>query len=187
CRLKRTREHVLACLRQPNVRHPPPSPPASDGQKDLWQFAHKTGLLLRSKHQVPIALAFGGERSKDPASHSEVGRSHVRPFLCPLKAQGNAAKICWPHGQQLLFSESSESSAKSVRYRPAWGPATFDAIGCGNARAGPSPPEPAERHAPLYFSKLKENFPMRCRIAPVLDAGVAGRIAITTGHRSPCS
>src|SRR4030088_3345072 len=76
-RVQSASQHVLVRFCQPNVGTSHPSPPTRNGQEHFWQLLDKLRLQLRCEHQVTVALVLRGERSEDPASYTEVGRSHV--------------------------------------------------------------------------------------------------------------
>src|SRR5208282_3477502 len=56
---------------------PPFVPSAVNGQKNLRQLPDKFRLQFRSDHQVAVTFILGGQRGKDPASHTEVGSPHM--------------------------------------------------------------------------------------------------------------
>src|ERR1035441_1444776 len=66
---------------------------AGDGREHLRQLFDERSLLFQRDHQVPVALALGGEGGKYPAAHTEIGRAHVRAFLSARKAEGDPSKI----------------------------------------------------------------------------------------------
>ena len=69
------------------------SPSTVHRQKNLRQISNEFRLLLRREHQIAVALFFGSQRSEDPASNTEVGRSHMRTFFDAFKAESNLAEI----------------------------------------------------------------------------------------------
>src|SRR6266567_784347 len=77
CRTQSANQHVLVCLREPNVGRPHPSPSTMDGQENFRQLPDKLCLLLQCEHQVAVAIFLRGKRGENSASYTEVGRPHV--------------------------------------------------------------------------------------------------------------
>src|SRR5262245_4952824 len=100
-----TRQYILVCGRQANMRVPHLSPAAGNGQEDLGRLPDKRLLLLQGEHQISVALCLRGERSEFPASHTNCRQSCVRVLFHPLQAQCNAAKICGRHVGLLCIRE----------------------------------------------------------------------------------
>jgi hypothetical protein len=85
------------------VSHSRLSPSSWNGQENFWQLQNKFRLLVWREPQVPITLILRCEGGKDPASLTEIGRPHVRAFLCPFEAQSNPAEIRCIHLELLRF------------------------------------------------------------------------------------
>ena len=77
--------------------HSHSSPSARNRQENIWQLSDEVRLKLRREHQVAVALGLRGERGEDVDSNAEVGRTHVRAFLCPFEAESDAAEIGCSH------------------------------------------------------------------------------------------
>src|SRR6266550_1927838 len=92
-----TRQYILACRRQANMRVSHLSPAARNRQENLGRLLHKRRLLLQRKHQISVPPCLRGQRSKFPASYTKSRQSRVGVLFHPLQAQCNRAKVCCGH------------------------------------------------------------------------------------------
>src|SRR2546423_11054459 len=92
-----TRQYILACRRQANMRVSHLSPAARNRQENLRSLVHKRRLLLQRKHQISVRPCLRGQRSKFPASYTKSRQSGVGVLFHPLQAQCNRAKVCCVH------------------------------------------------------------------------------------------
>lgn len=68
------------------------APASCDWDEYIGLLGDERGLLLRSEHQVSIALTDGGEPGEDAATDAEIGRAHMGAFLGAFKAQGDSSE-----------------------------------------------------------------------------------------------
>ena len=94
-------EHIFTRLGEPDMSCAHPAPSTFDWDEDIRHFGNKIRLLLRSQHEVAVAVFLSGERGEDPATHTKIRRAHMRAFLSAFQAECDASKIRHSHAQRL--------------------------------------------------------------------------------------
>ena len=73
------------------------APATGDREKDVGEVGDEELLLLRSEHEVAVALGLRGEGGEDSAADAEVGVAHVGAFFSARKSEGESAKVVGSH------------------------------------------------------------------------------------------
>jgi len=98
-----------------------PQPPLI-GAKTFRQLLNEHGLLLRSKHEIAVALFGGSQGSENSPANAKVGAAHVRAFFGTFEAEGDAAEVVGGHMRQKRLRKSLTQIFHTPRQRRASGP-----------------------------------------------------------------